>query len=106
MKVTRLCVAAAALAVSLLYFGHIVLIAGGTVLIYRMILPLITGHNESRKRRRLRKEALDWMEGLTMDLKAGKGLSQATMELAAGFPAGKAAQAPNVRAVQQTVRTG
>ena len=85
MRVMRLCLAVVALSVTLLYFGHVVLIAGGTVLIYWMILPLIIGHNESRKRRKLRKEALDWMEVITMNLKAGKGLTQATMELATGL---------------------
>ena len=74
--------ALAAAGVAALYFRGAGLIMAGAFLIYRMVAPLIRQQKASRERKRLRREAIQWLEELTMALKAGKSLATATMDLA------------------------
>lgn len=74
--------ALAALAAAALYFRIKFLLLAAAVLVYRLTLPLLMSQRKSRQGRRLRKEAVLWLEELTLGLKAGKALAAATRDLA------------------------
>ena len=78
----RLLAVLAALTIAALYFRNGLLILIGAILIYRMLMPLIIKQKEGREHKRLRQDTILWLEELTMALKAGKGLTSATAELA------------------------
>ena len=78
--------ALAALAVAALYFRSLILVAGGALLIYRLLTPLIMRQGDSRLKKRRRQDMILWLEELTMALKGGKSLSSATADLASGLP--------------------
>lgn len=73
--------ALAALAAAALYFRIKALLLAAAALVYRLILPLLMKHRASLQGRQLRKEAVLWLEELTLGLKAGKALAVATRDL-------------------------
>lgn len=76
------CTGAAALGVSALYFRSLILLAGGAALLYKMAMPLVIKHKESRHAKKRRKDTLVWLGELTMALQAGKSLATATEDMA------------------------
>ncbi|MCL1849656.1 MAG: type II secretion system F family protein [Clostridiales bacterium] len=78
----RIYVALASVGIAVLYFRQFVLIMGAAAVVYMLVLPIVGLREESRARRKLRKDALLWLEELTIALKAGKSLTTATRDLA------------------------
>jgi len=89
----KLWVAFAGLGASALYFRQITLVLAGAALVYRALLPQVMKRREGRDAKRLRQEMTLWMEELTIELRAGKSLSLATMELALRLTEEKPAKA-------------
>ena len=78
----KILVAVVSLCVAALYFKNALLVCACAALIYVLAMPLVREQIASIDRKRIRNEALLWLEELTISLKAGKSLSEATKALA------------------------